>query len=304
MPIFLVNLKFRWKIALPIAFLAILLLVMGILGVQGIRQAVQSTTLLADRSLAAISLLLNADRDLYQALVAERSLLDDDSKAMATALKSFHAENIQQAYDRVHRYAALQPQPTGEALQQLGLFDQYYELWKKTTLQVVALTDKDALAASRLSYGESNEYFDRMRGALDRLSKWEDDHVSAEGKNALSVGNDRVDLQETIVACGLLICVLMLLGFPLLVTRPLHSLLQRVEQIADGDGDLRPRLEVRSHDELGLLGQAFNRFLDKLQPLVQEVGRMTREVAASADHLSQVAETSDRLIHQERTAMD
>ena len=32
------------------------------------------------------------------------------------------------------------------------------------------------------------------------------------------------------------------LGFPLLVTRPMHRLLQRIEQIADGDGDLRARV--------------------------------------------------------------
>ncbi|WP_417777445.1 HAMP domain-containing protein [Stutzerimonas xanthomarina] len=40
----------------------------------------------------------------------------------------------------------------------------------------------------------------------------------------------------------------------------------RLKQIADGDGDLRARLEVHSADELGQLGNA-------LQPLSRQSGR-------------------------------
>lgn len=49
---------------------------------------------------------------------------------------------------------------------------------------------------------------------------------------------------------------MLVLGFPILVVRPLHNLLHRIEQIADGDGDLRVRLDVLSHDELGELSHA------------------------------------------------
>lgn len=304
MPRLFVDLGFRWKIALPIAFLAALLVIMGGLGVQGIHQAVQATEALAIRSLPAISLLLNADRDLYQALVAERSLLDEDSKGVAASLKRFHAENIQQAYDRVHRYDAMQPTPTAEAHQLVAEFDRHYHLWKQTTLEVVALTEKDPSGASRLSYGESNGHFESMRKALDTLSDLEDKQAQVEGTTTAEAGAIRIQMQEGIVVGGVLVCILLMLGFPLLVTRPLHRLLHRIEQIADGDGDLRARLEVVSRDELGQLSQAFNRFLDKLQPLVQEVGRVTGEVADSANRLSQVAEDSDRLINQERAAMD
>jgi methyl-accepting chemotaxis protein len=71
------DLKFRGKIALPIALLAVLLVFTGILGLQGISQVTDSSTRLTNRYLPAISLQLNADRDLYQAFVAERSLLGE-----------------------------------------------------------------------------------------------------------------------------------------------------------------------------------------------------------------------------------
>ena len=65
------DLGFRWKIALPIMLLAVLLVSMGVLGVRGITQVSDSSTKLTNRFLPGISLLLNADRDLYQAFVAE-----------------------------------------------------------------------------------------------------------------------------------------------------------------------------------------------------------------------------------------
>ncbi len=91
---------------------------------------------------------------------------------------------------------------------------------------------------------------------------------------------------------------------PLVVLRPMRRLLQRVEQIAEGDGDLRARVDVRSADELGQLGKAFNGFLDKLQPLIAEVGQVTAEVEAAARGMSGMASANDQLISGEHAAVD
>jgi methyl-accepting chemotaxis protein len=91
-------------------------------------------------------------------------------------------------------------------------------------------------------------------------------------------------------------------GFPVLVTEPLNILLNRIEQIADGD--LRVRLDVMSSDELDKLSCASNRFLDKLQPLIKEVERVTAEVESSAKSLAGMAANNDRLINSEHAAID
>ena len=86
------DLKFRWKIALPILVLAVLLMLMGLLAMRSIEHLVQASTQLTNRSLPAVSLLLNADRDLYQAFIAERSLLGDFTEEHAQALRDSHRE--------------------------------------------------------------------------------------------------------------------------------------------------------------------------------------------------------------------
>ncbi len=296
------DLGFRWKIALPILLLAALLVTMGVLGMRGIAQVAESSTTLTNRHLPAISLLLNADRDLYQAFVAERSLLDENAEEHAAQLRKVHADNLQQAYDRVHKFAAMQP--GSQALALVSEFDRGFERWKSTSLRVLEMSASDPEAASRLSFGDSEMQFEEARNAIDKLGELEDEAANSVGTAAISRGAALAWQQGLIIAIGLLVCLVLVMGFPLLVTRPLHSLLHRIEQIADGDGDLRVRLDVLSRDELGKLSHAFNRFLDKLQPLIKEVGRVTGEVADSAKNLAGMAAANDRLISSEHAAVD
>ena len=49
------DLGFRWKIALPIFLLAVLLVSMGVLGMRGITQVADSSTKLTNRFLQALA---------------------------------------------------------------------------------------------------------------------------------------------------------------------------------------------------------------------------------------------------------
>ena len=296
------DLKLRWKIALPISLLAVLLIVTGMLGMQGIGQVADASARLTNRHLPAISLLLNADRDLYQAFVAERSLLDDGAGAHAAELRAAHAENVQQAYDRVHKYADMQP--GAEALNLVADFDRSFAQWKATSSQVLALTGSDRAKASQLSYGDSESQFGAMRDPIDKLGELEDTSANDVGTAAIELGEKRSWQQGVIIVICLLVCAVLVLVVPALVAGPLHDLLRHIEQIADGDGDLRARLEVRSRDELGLLSKTFNRFLDKLQPLIQEIAQVTGDVASAALRLADMAQANSRLISSEHAAVD
>jgi len=295
------DLGFRWKIALPILLLAALLVAMGALGIRGITQVAESSTTLTNRHLPAISLLLNADRDLYQAFVAERSLLDEDSAAYAEKLRVYHAENLQQAYDRVHKFAATQPGSAALAL--VAEFDRGFERWKATSLRVLEMARTDPAAASRLSFADSEAQFNEARSAIDKLGEMEDDAANALGTAAIARGDALVWQQGLIIAIGLLVCLVLVVGFPLLVTRPctacsIASSRSLTAMVTCG------YVWMCRPGELGKLSHAFNRFLDKLQPLIREVGRVTGEVADSARSLAGMAAANDRLISSEHAAVD
>ncbi|WP_371917409.1 MCP four helix bundle domain-containing protein [Pseudomonas sp. M30-35] len=141
---------------MPILLLAVLLVTMGVLGMRGITQVADSSSKLTNRYLPGISLLLNADRDLYQAFVAERSLPGEAVGSRAQALSAAHAENVLQAYYRVHKFADMQP--GSEAMKLVAQLDAGFERWKTTSQQVVQLATSDPQAASDLSFSAAYSY--------------------------------------------------------------------------------------------------------------------------------------------------
>ncbi|MBT1443687.1 cache domain-containing protein [Shewanella sp. JM162201] len=63
---------------------------------------------------------------------------------------------------------------------------------------------------------------------------------------------------------------------------PIRSMVDSLNDIARGDGDLRSRLNVKGQDEIAELGNAFNLFVDKLQRIIRDVADTTTRVKQAA----------------------
>ena len=70
---------------------------------------------------------------------------------------------------------------------------------------------------------------------------------------------------------------------------PLDRLGRRMRDIAQGDGDLTVRLEVRGHNELDEVGRWFNIFIARVEQIVVEVAASARAVSDAAAGLSSIA---------------
>jgi methyl-accepting chemotaxis protein len=70
------------------------------------------------------------------------------------------------------------------------------------------------------------------------------------------------------------------------ITRPIKELLQVFSEIAEGEGDLTKRLDIKASDEVGALAECFNRFLEKLHGIIGKVADVTDQVASSAEEVS------------------
>lgn len=85
------------------------------------------------------------------------------------------------------------------------------------------------------------------------------------------------------------------------VTNPINKVAEMLKEIASGDGDLTQRLRYERRDELGNLASWFNRFLDKLQPMIQEIRLSINETRLTANQSLKIAqETNDGMQTQFR----
>ncbi|YCI12032.1 methyl-accepting chemotaxis protein [Pseudomonas sp. Z2-11] len=73
------------------------------------------------------------------------------------------------------------------------------------------------------------------------------------------------------------------------VTRPLLRVAHMLDAIVEGDGDLTQRLPNTRHDELGRLADGFNRFLDKLQPIIRDIQQASLDTRETANTSARVA---------------
>ncbi len=80
----------------------------------------------------------------------------------------------------------------------------------------------------------------------------------------------------TTVAVLIIIALLGLLIRALM--QPLHVMTRAMQDIADGEGDLTRRLTIESQDEFGILGSAFNRFVERIHTSISEVSSATQHV--------------------------
>jgi methyl-accepting chemotaxis protein len=116
-----------------------------------------------------------------------------------------------------------------------------------------------------IKFNDQGEDFDAGRIELIFSSQTIDDAFSAAVKRSVI----QVVLLDVII--------LSLMGFSLhkLILTPLDNITARVNDIAQGQGDLTKRVEFRSSDELGLLSKGINGFIDNVHTIVKDISSVS-----------------------------
>ncbi|SLM30927.1 hypothetical protein MTBBW1_2530011 [Desulfamplus magnetovallimortis] len=96
-----------------------------------------------------------------------------------------------------------------------------------------------------------------------------------------------------------LLFIVALLNFSLFVTiyfsvkkiviLPILHISASLKDIAEGEGDLTQRLEIRRHNEIGELSFWFNTFIEKLQNIIKEVRQDSTSLNNASDELNNLA---------------
>ena len=288
------GLSLRLKLMLPLLLLVALVLYMGLHAISTSKILGGNAATIAKVNLPEIQLLIQADRDLYQSLLAERALLQfDPSKHQE--LFAEQSDNAKQAQDRV--FQSLDISKTSTPLEREE-FTRRYDAWKTQAAEVInaaRLTDEASRAtALQKSYGSAADTFAHLRNYIDELQE----------KRLVDVDQFTVEIDQNqanssaqllaLVVIGTLVSLLAAWFLPMLVANQVREISNRIQNIAEGDGDLTVRLPVNTNDELGELASHVNQFIEKLQRIIGSVLVNTSEVSKAAESLLVVSSNSQR----------
>lgn len=83
-----------------------------------------------------------------------------------------------------------------------------------------------------------------------------------------------------------ILTILIMLFVAQKISQPINAMLETLNDIADGEGDLTRRLTINGKDEIAQLGGAFNRFANKLHSIISDVSQATEQVSNAADSIN------------------
>ncbi|PCK31585.1 methyl-accepting chemotaxis protein [Pseudoalteromonas piscicida] len=273
----------RVKSSLPTIMLTTLLLFV-FFGFSMLLNKVQSALeTQTDNYLKAVSVVLNADRDFYQAQEAYLKLLAGENK------QADFEENAQQVKQRYQKYLQFM-EPHRSELSAFSNFNGKFENWYSVTLTSIAAPDNKALQT------ESSVLFEKVRDILDKAGELADEKSAA--------GRAQVVSEVTQLKWGLGIGAVVLLSIacwiayriPRQLAKQINFVSGRIAEIASGDGDLTGRIEIRGSDEFAKLSHNFNHFLVNLQAMVTALISDGRELSSLSSELSKYATQSHDLI--------
>ncbi len=106
-------------------------------------------------------------------------------------------------------------------------------------------------------------------------------------------------------ALGLLVVIAVLAtGLSQSLLRPLLLIKRNLDDMAAGDGDLTHRLPITSQDEMGELAGSFNRFVEKIHGLVQQVAGTTAQLSGLVGAVASQAQRSEQAMESQRHETD
>lgn len=241
------------------------------------------------RYVEAISEILNADRDIYQARLAKQKIVNQHGD-LAQNQKIFE-ENAAQVIRRFHSYRSYlidEPQLT----QKYANFDQLYQQWYEQSKALIYSTPAKQVALIDNNLAKADKSFNELRNILDIAGEEARTHARAVKQDV----QQSIQLFEKIVFIVIIIAFIVALGvgyyIPKKLTDNINNITLRIKEIAAGDGDLTQRINTTSHDELADLSNEFDNFLSHLQTIIKNIQQQSSQLGAVTGDLNDVSDTA------------
>ncbi|SFR62107.1 methyl-accepting chemotaxis sensory transducer [Marinobacter daqiaonensis] len=292
-------LGFRAKVALPFVITALAVIILGVFSTFTVRNLVSNTDFLALNLMPASSEILNGDRDLYQALVAQSEYIRSRERNASAdeSLAAFH-ENADQAKNRIR---SAQERLSGTRVDQvMEGFEETYSAWRDSAESALKRAEiGDTYGAHEIVVNETSDRFDAVRNYFDLAGQVADELATKTAGAASQEAQRSIVITVAVTVAALIIAVAVFVFVLKLIIASIRELRNQLDNIAQGEGDLTQRIPVENNDDLGQLAESFNRVLANLQGMIRSIQELSGQLAEGARDLEKsAAENRDGVSRQ------
>ncbi len=260
------------------AFSIVVLFVVFVAGV-GLRNASSGNDHLTEfdeKFLPKLDLLLQIDRDMQQALVAQRTLMftQPGTNEFDDLVKD-NDENIQQAKDRWQQFKDIKMYGIEESL--LTSHEKDRDTWINHSFRIVDHLRSNVSArrdaAISLSFNEGAESFEKARDVIDKLTEIIEGNIKSEYNESQEAYDSAKLLMIIITVIALILSIASAVSISNSISKPLS---QAVKMMGDlKKGYIKSRMDYSNKNEIGLLADSMNSFGETLQSFTETMYKVS-----------------------------
>lgn len=295
----------RVKFSLMFIIMAVVLIVIAVTGAMQNRSTLKQMQEFSQLFNPAISAILNADRDLYQAQLSQEVLLQEELSAEKRKSEIDNwQENVDQARDRMGEFKQiLKNHP--QVLQSTNGFEAQLSLWHQASSEVInAVKNNDFEKAKQLHTTKANKEFKSLRSIYNAAGEAADDRVKELDLLASEQATTQTKVSITIASLVAIIALVLAYFGPKIIVNAIQDITDRINDIVDGDGNLTQRIPIKRQDEIGELATAFNQFVAQLQEMVIAIISQTKDVSQTVESLATKSTTTINISHEQEQFVD
>ncbi|MDN3404140.1 MULTISPECIES: methyl-accepting chemotaxis protein [unclassified Pseudoalteromonas] len=225
---------------------------------------------------------------------AEKNIILADSKAAMDEYADFIAQTRD---EMLERRATLRNLVNDNGKRLLDEFAATWDEYIEVNLQIRDLARADLNdKAIVLSKNEGRRLNDLAISQMANLVNAIEQDMANDELEAQARHSSAYSLMLVITLTGLIAGIVIAIFISSRITGALNRLSRRMNDIADGEGDLTVTVDDSSKDETGDVARAFNKFVAKIRTTITSVASETTQVASTSEELSIVSNTTSAAV--------
>jgi methyl-accepting chemotaxis protein len=294
--VMLKDIRIRAKFVLVLGVNIVLLIFMGILALTSARSIEDKLEHVFGRDFKGVVYLLEADRDLHQAYVAERTLLlaDLDSNSFEKQMKDY-TDNKNQADTRVNKFDEITLSDSQHALVQNYMRDR--KVWSDFSLGLIEKkkAGESVSELTRLAMSDGVKKFDAMRDHLDALTENLRNQAELAHKEAQQSYSSLWLMLIGITVFSVVIGSVSTIIVSNNIISPMKVLVDFARNLSSGH--FPNKMGMYRKDEVGVLAESLDEMKETLQnnmEVIEIKGREAEEKAEAAEKAKLEADEARR----------
>ncbi len=300
------NIKIRTKLLLSFSITIILMIIIGLNGFLSVKRIQRNLDDIFAIRLPSIDYIIEADRDLQQLLVAERSMIFSDvSSDVFKELLNEYETNLKQSNERWEKYKAIATSPEEKEL--ISKYEKAREEWKSISGKIVEGRKSDTREgrnlALDLSLGTGKKMFEEMRSYLDKLTEVNLEAAKRASEAASLTYRRTIISLFSVMGIGLITGLILALGISRSVGKSLNRVIKGLTESSSRVASASSQVSSASKSLAeGASEQAAG--IEETSSSMEEMASMTRKNAENANQANLLMTETSKVVEEASLSME